>query len=435
MNWWRAGKRPEETAPEPEPQHRLEEQSGQPRKEDRILSLQRSVGNQAVQKLLPQSEGEPIADRERQELEAAFGRDLSEIRIHRDAEAVELAADAGANAFTTGRDVYFAAGGYSTSTLAHEVSHVIQQGEAASYSHGEEAALERQADAASSAVMSGHAAEVSSVAAAPVMQRQSAPGAQHPSLKLPKYSLTLDDFDINKPSLSASHKQQLDEFAGDLQSILSATPGTSVRILGFADAPGTEAANLTLGQQRADAVRDYLVAKGVPAYALRAHSLGEQSLLVASKGYEAKNRRVEITVVEHSFKPSEALTKRGQTPVPDPPPRPDLNVKDDPGRTIMETPEETTARHQVEEDKKTKEAKAHKEKGTSVSDNWGQKARELAKGAGLSKWMQDRAESLGKALPSKGAQTILDQIASDKGLDQTQRDALKGIIDALAKSK
>ncbi len=53
-----------------------------------------------MQKLVPQSEGEPIAEGERHELESAFGQNLSEVRIHRDGEAGELAEAAGANAVT-----------------------------------------------------------------------------------------------------------------------------------------------------------------------------------------------------------------------------------------------------------------------------------------------------------------------------------------------
>ena len=65
-----------------------------------ILALQRSAGNQAVQKLMPHREGDPIPEDERRNLEAGFGRDLSNVRIHRDQEA---ATEEGATAFTTCR--------------------------------------------------------------------------------------------------------------------------------------------------------------------------------------------------------------------------------------------------------------------------------------------------------------------------------------------
>ena len=177
MKGWRASKRPEDHAPEPQAQHRAENKATA-HKQDPILALQRAIGNRAVQKMLPRSEGEPIAEGERPELENAFRQDLSEVRIHRDEAARQFAADVCANAFTTGRDIYFAPGAYTPATLAHEVSHVVQQSQAASFLPGEDAALEHQANAASRAVMSGHAAEISGVASAPLLQRQAAQGTQ-----------------------------------------------------------------------------------------------------------------------------------------------------------------------------------------------------------------------------------------------------------------
>jgi hypothetical protein len=177
VNWWRASKRPEDHVLEPEAQYSPESKATAHR-QDPILALQRALGNRAVQKLLPRTEGEPIAEGERLELENAFGQDLSEVRIHRDENAGQLATDAGANAFTTGRDIYFAPGAYTPPTLAHEVSHVVQQSQAASFLPGEDASLEHQANAASRAVMSGHAPEISGVASAPAMQRQATQGTQ-----------------------------------------------------------------------------------------------------------------------------------------------------------------------------------------------------------------------------------------------------------------
>ena len=98
-----------------------------------MLALQRTVGNRAVQKLLPRTEGEPIPPGEREKLETALGADLSEARVHRDQEAGELADEVDATAFTAGRDIYFAPGMYTPQTpeglrlLAHELTHVLQQ--------------------------------------------------------------------------------------------------------------------------------------------------------------------------------------------------------------------------------------------------------------------------------------------------------------------
>lgn len=69
----------------------------------------------------------------RARLESQFGRDLSAVRIHTDAEAEAMCEEMHARAFTVGNDVYFAAGSYAPESdtglelLAHELAHVGQQ--------------------------------------------------------------------------------------------------------------------------------------------------------------------------------------------------------------------------------------------------------------------------------------------------------------------
>ena len=60
-------------------------------------------------------------------------RDLSDVRVHADAEADTLSRSVQARAFTLGSDVYFTAGAYNPRSaegqhlLAHELTHVVQQ--------------------------------------------------------------------------------------------------------------------------------------------------------------------------------------------------------------------------------------------------------------------------------------------------------------------
>ena len=80
--------------------------------------------------------GQPLDERQRSRMESAFGHDFSRVRIHHDARATDLSASLDARAFTIGRHVAFAAGEYRPGTrggdaiLAHELAHVVQQGEA-----------------------------------------------------------------------------------------------------------------------------------------------------------------------------------------------------------------------------------------------------------------------------------------------------------------
>jgi hypothetical protein len=54
-------------------------------------------------------EGQPLGPAERSLFEARFGRDFSQVRVHADAEAAELADEASARAFTTGPHIVFGA--------------------------------------------------------------------------------------------------------------------------------------------------------------------------------------------------------------------------------------------------------------------------------------------------------------------------------------
>src|SRR5207249_3833010 len=82
-------------------------------------------------------------------------------RVHRNEQAADLALREGADALTVGRDIYFAAGAYGPATLAHEVSHVLQQSDATSHVQSEDPTLEHEAIRASADVVSGQIASVS----------------------------------------------------------------------------------------------------------------------------------------------------------------------------------------------------------------------------------------------------------------------------------
>ncbi len=90
-----------------------------------------------------QSGGEVLASGTRHPMEAAFGWDFSRVRVHRDGEAAELSRHLSALAFTRGNHIYFGSGRYypegssGRRLLAHELAHVVQQGEAAPRSGGD----------------------------------------------------------------------------------------------------------------------------------------------------------------------------------------------------------------------------------------------------------------------------------------------------------
>lgn len=83
-----------------------------------------------------QAPGQPLNAESRGFFEPRFRRDFSGVRIHSDARAAESARVVGARAYTVGHNIVFGAQSYSPSTnvgqalLAHELTHVVQQGQA-----------------------------------------------------------------------------------------------------------------------------------------------------------------------------------------------------------------------------------------------------------------------------------------------------------------
>jgi len=81
--------------------------------------------------------GQPLGREERGFFEPRLGVDLSHVRVHSGGEATAAATALHARAFTVGRDVVFGAGQFAPATtpgrslLAHELTHVVQQGRAA----------------------------------------------------------------------------------------------------------------------------------------------------------------------------------------------------------------------------------------------------------------------------------------------------------------
>jgi hypothetical protein len=77
--------------------------------------------------------GQPLPERVRGPFERAFGTDFAGVRLHADGQADRLSRALQAQAFTTGLDIFFRRGEYDADstcgqhTLAHELTHVMQQ--------------------------------------------------------------------------------------------------------------------------------------------------------------------------------------------------------------------------------------------------------------------------------------------------------------------
>ncbi|MEO6054826.1 MAG: OmpA family protein [Chthoniobacterales bacterium] len=89
---------------------------------------------------------------------------------------------------------------------------------------------------------------------------------------------------------------------GTIDKVASALKGTSKTIIvaGFTDERGTEEYNRSLGERRAEAVRQALIGKGVSAGKIQTVSFGKEMPADSGSGDAAwaKNRRVEFGVVK-----------------------------------------------------------------------------------------------------------------------------------------
>jgi outer membrane protein OmpA-like peptidoglycan-associated protein len=103
-------------------------------------------------------------------------------------------------------------------------------------------------------------------------------------------------FDTDKATIKPTAAEALKQISA---SITKRYPGKDVRVLGFADARGDKSYNRELSKQRAEAVKNYLVATDkMPADHLSTEAFGESQPTAtnATPAGRQENRRVEIAV-------------------------------------------------------------------------------------------------------------------------------------------
>ena len=111
-----------------------------------VMHLQRTAGNAGVTQFLaedrePESavrgvvghgDGTPLDQASRDRMEASFGADFSDVRVHTGSSAAASAQAVNAHAYTVGSEIVLGDGQTPGSpayerTLAHELTHVVQQ--------------------------------------------------------------------------------------------------------------------------------------------------------------------------------------------------------------------------------------------------------------------------------------------------------------------
>jgi OOP family OmpA-OmpF porin len=102
-------------------------------------------------------------------------------------------------------------------------------------------------------------------------------------------------FDFDKSVIKPEGRLVLDNLSAGIKNMKLEV----VIAVGNTDSIGTDAYNMALGQRRAQAVKSYLVAKGIPADKIYTESKGKSNPVASNATAEgrAKNRRVDIEVV------------------------------------------------------------------------------------------------------------------------------------------
>jgi peptidoglycan-associated lipoprotein len=115
------------------------------------------------------------------------------------------------------------------------------------------------------------------------------------------YSMVLTDdatkFPVNGSTLSEEARSRLTEFANKLKSD---NRNVYLEIQGYTDSTGAPAANVALGQQRAEAVRLFLNEQGVALNRMATISYGQDNPIASNdtRDGRAQNRRVVMVVLE-----------------------------------------------------------------------------------------------------------------------------------------
>lgn len=401
---------------------------------------------------VPSAQGKPLDPSVRAPMEARFGYDFGNVRIHLDAASAACARALDARAYTIGSDIAFAAGEYAPESaagrtlIAHELAHVVQQSRG-----GATTDAESRADGAAATALAGRNISRAALGGAPLsVQRQPQEAPRQEQSDAPTvtthqtWGYTYAEFALNSAAVPGKHDKAIDELAFSIALHVGMLRNgrAAISIIGHTDRSGDERLNLDLGQSRADAMKARLAAalarnKLDPArYGdLATSSLGEIAPAVPTKDgvQNAQNRRVEVKVDIGSV----------VTPPPTTPPK----------IRLFPTPlsEETAPRgpqrprdlwREMEDNRKRIEEydRKHPRKPKSLQEAVIDKVIEgavdpILKKLPLSKDLRDKArDGIRKGLEA-GSEKVCEAVIDASGAKGADADALKAACKAAIKAK
>jgi OOP family OmpA-OmpF porin len=104
------------------------------------------------------------------------------------------------------------------------------------------------------------------------------------------------EFESGKATLTESGMAVLDQMSAAMQKLR----GVKVEVIGHTDNAGSRAGNLSLSQARAEAVKTYIVGKGIAADTIAVSGEGPDRPVADNRTPEgkARNRRIEFKVIQ-----------------------------------------------------------------------------------------------------------------------------------------
>jgi outer membrane protein OmpA-like peptidoglycan-associated protein len=127
-------------------------------------------------------------------------------------------------------------------------------------------------------------------------------------------------FDFNKYTLKPGAREKLAKVSG----ILLSYPNLQLQVEGYTDNIGSDEYNQKLSEERADAVRDYLVTQGVAQTNIAAAGYGKSDPVAdnSSASGRAENRRVQLVVSGNAIGVQESAPSPGGQSMNNPPQSP-----------------------------------------------------------------------------------------------------------------
>ena len=102
------------------------------------------------------------------------------------------------------------------------------------------------------------------------------------------------NFDFDKATITEDSRAILDEIA----DVLKRFPDEKFLVAGYTDSKGTDAYNDVLSEARANAVRNALIDRGVPASRLVSRGFGKRVAIVSSSASDEARRGDRKVVIE-----------------------------------------------------------------------------------------------------------------------------------------